>query len=298
MKRNIKRLIRSLKFIWNHPLVKGERFRAFARYFYFHISTRIKNQERIIPFISSTKINFNRDMNGTSTNYFTCLSDFEEMMFLLHLLTPNDVFIDIGSNVGVWTLLASGVVGSNTMAIEPVPETFKKLISHMRLNNIESKVNCINIAVGAKEGFVNVSSKSGALNRILLNDKNGIQVLQKPLDSIVGELIPRLIKIDVEGFEHEVLKGGNEILLNPKLEGIIIELNGSSNKYGSSNDEIHSKICEFGFHPIQYNPIKREILLLDQFNIHGHNTIYIRDFKKIKKLMINAASYKIGKIFV
>ena len=293
-----KRLARSIKYIWKHPLVKDERLSAFVRYFYFHLSTRIKNQERIIPFIQNTKINLCRDLEGTATNYFTYLSDFNEMMFLLHILNPNDVFVDIGSNVGVWTLLASGVVGCKTIALEPAPETYKKLESHIILNDIGGKVNCSNIAVGAKDGFINISNGRGALNRVLLKDEKGIQVIQKPLDSIVDNLIPSLIKIDVEGFENEVIKGGKEILLNPKLEGIIIELNGSSIKYGSSNDEIHSKICEFGFHPIKYDPFKRDIIMLNQYNLQSHNTIYIREINKIKKLLIDAPNYQIGKFIL
>ena len=281
-----KRLARSIKYIWKHPLVKDERLSAFVRYFYFHLSTRIKNQERIIPFIQNTKIYLCRDLEGTATNYFTYLSDFNEMMFLLHILNPNDVFVDGKKICGI------------LQEFEPSPETYKKLESHIILNDIAGKVNCSNIAVGAKDGFINISNGRGALNRVLLKDEKGIQVIQKPLDSIVDNLIPSLIKIDVEGFENEVIKGGKEILLNPKLEGIIIELNGSSIKYGSSNDEIHSKICEFGFHPIQYNPIKREIIMLNQYNLQSHNTIYIREINKIKKLLIDAPNYQIGKFIL
>ncbi len=60
---------------------------------------------------------------------------------------------------------------------------------------------------------------------------------------------PTLMKIDVEGFETEILNGGEKILDDEKLKTIIIELNGSGGKYGYSDHEIHSKLLAKNFKP-------------------------------------------------
>jgi len=295
MKKGIRRFFSSLKFIWRHPLIKGERVKAFVRYFTFHITTRINNENKIIPFIEGTKINICRDMNGTSTNYFTYLSDFEEMLFLLHFLRSGDVFYDIGSNVGTYTILAAGVVGCHTIAIEPVRETYDKLLKNLDLNRINNKVSAYNIALGEHEELVNISNKKGALNRIISSKNEGVEMVkQKLLDDINIKENPRLLKIDVEGYEMKVIQGGKKTLSNPELQSVIIELNGNSRKYGFSDNQIHKEIISYGFNPICYDPLNRYLTQLNNYNTQFQNTIYIRDIDVAKNLVLKSKKYKIG----
>ena len=224
-----RRFNRSIKFIWNHPLVKVERLKALFRYFSFHILTRINNAEKLIPFIEGTKITIRRDLSGVATNYYTYLADFEEMMFLLHSLSENDWFLDIGSNVGTWVVLASGVTECKSIAIEPVKETYHELIKNINLNNIQLKVHTNNIALGEVESEVNISRSRGALNRISDSKQSDIELVhQNTLDDITIEKSPAIIKIDVEGYEMQILRGGKITLSNPELQSIIIELIGNA----------------------------------------------------------------------
>ena len=98
------------------------------------------------------------------------MADFEEMSFLLHLLKSDDVFYDIGSNVGAYTILASGVIGCQTIAIEPVKGTYDQLIKNIDLNQIGKEVVTYNIALGKDEGTAYISKNKGALNRIRDNN--------------------------------------------------------------------------------------------------------------------------------
>ena len=63
-------------------------------------------------------------MTGATGNIYTGLHEFEDMMFLLHLLRPGDIFVDAGANIGSYTVLASAVVGAKSISFEPVPPLF------------------------------------------------------------------------------------------------------------------------------------------------------------------------------
>jgi len=285
----------SIRFIWYHPLVKGRRFRAVFRYIYFHFISRLKKIDKKIDFVEYTSLLVRRDLSGAVTNYFTYLADYEEMMFLLHFLRQGDIFYDIGSNVGSYSILASGVIGCNTVAFEPVKETFEHLLENIKLNGISDKVSVFNIALGENEAEVNISNSSGALNRIK-NEKhlNTEIVKQKSLDSIIKNNIPRLIKIDVEGYEMKVLLGARRILSNLKLKAIIIELNGGSKKYDMTDNQIHNMIVSFGFHAISYDPMSRKLYPLMNYNNQSHNTIYIRNIDDVANLVSESRKYKVG----
>lgn len=296
LKKIFRRFNRSIKFIWNHPLIEGERLTAILRYFSFHLLTRIYNVERSIHFIEGTKITIRRDLSGVTTNYFTYLADFEEMLFLLHFLRPGDVFYDIGSNVGSWTILSSGVVGCRTIAIEPVKETYEQLLKNLYLNRIRKKVVTYNIALGRDEKLVQISRGKGALNRILSNKQEDTEIVsQKSLDVINRKDDPRFLKIDVEGYEMKVIQGGKKTLSNPNLQGLIIELNGNSRKYGFSDNHIHNEIISYGFIPISYDPFNRYLMELNNYNSLRHNTIYVKNLNTAKDLVIKSKKYRIGK---
>ena len=286
----------SLRFIWNHPLTRNERKGALLRYFIFHLLSTFRRKSVQIPFIENTHLNLEDDLNGASTNYFTYLADFEEMMFLLHSLSENDWFLDIGSNVGTWVVLASGVTECKSIAIEPVKETYHKLIKNINLNNIQSKVHTNNIALGEVESEVNISKSRGALNRILDSKQSDIELVhQKTLDDITIEKSPAIIKIDVEGYEMQILKGGKRTLSNPELQSIIIELKGNALKYGFSDEEIHHILTEYGFVPIIYAPFSRELKQLPNFNTKSSNTIYVRNIQNTEKIVRASRQYQVGK---
>ena len=125
------------------------------------------------------------------------------------------------------------------------------------------------------------------------NETDTIEVVIDILDTILlKEQCPILLKIDVEGFETEVIKGANTTLLNKTLKAIIIELNGSGQRYGYDERQIHNKLMENGFKPYNYNPKTRQLIELETFGTH--NTIYLRDMEFVEERIKSARQIKIG----
>jgi Methyltransferase FkbM domain len=100
-------------------------------------------------------------------------------------------------------------------------------------------------------------------------------------------------KIDVEGFEFNVLNGGVSILSSPNTRALVIELNGSGEDFGHSDDEIHRKIASFGFEPFEYDPMARRLTKLSSFNRNGGNTIYIKDVEEMSRRCMEAPKRRV-----
>jgi FkbM family methyltransferase len=218
-------------------------------------------------------------MSGATGNLYCGLHEYQEMFFLLHFLRPNDLFVDIGANIGSYSILSAAHIGCDTISIEPVPATFNHLIDNIRINGIEEKIEALNIALGAQEGTIAFTSNMGTMNHVATsNDRDTIMVKICSLDDILGKRTPILLKIDVEGFETEVLNGASQTLAGNTLKAIIIELNGSGTRYNYNESAIHKKLYDLGFAPYAYNPVKRELLRQsDLNNSNFDNCLYLRD---------------------
>jgi hypothetical protein len=93
-------------------------------------------------FANDTRLLVCRGMVGATGNLYVGLQEFEEMAFMLHQLRPDDVFVDVGANVGAYTLLA-GTAGARCVAFEPVPATFRALRDNVRLNGLQTRVRVV-----------------------------------------------------------------------------------------------------------------------------------------------------------
>ena len=287
--------ISHLKYLYNHPLAIGLRLKIFSRYFSFHILNR-HNDEVIIPFLGN-KLIIKKGQGGQG-NYFTYLNDYEEMLFLAHYLKSSDIFIDAGANVGSYSMLAAVTKFSTVHAFEPNSIFFKILEKNILINNLQNKVTAHYCALGEKYGSVHLINK-GALSHISHdNTRDSEKVELKRLDSIVTHA--HVMKIDVEGYEHNMLIGSEKIMENSNLNVIIIEM-ASYNRYDSSDHKVHSLITNYGFSPIFYNPKTRMIKDKKQYTKGGKgwwNVIYIRDrdlvldrINSSKKIKVNGRWY-------
>jgi FkbM family methyltransferase len=286
-------LINNIRFIVNHPLNRNNKLKAIHRFLKWQIIARINPYPIIYPFTDWSKLIIKKGMTGATGNLYCGLHEFEDMGFTLHFLRKKDLFIDIGANIGSYTILSSSHVGSKTIAIEPVPSTFSNLVTNISINQIEDRVKALNIALGSKKGLITFTSSLDSVNHVAIDsDKDIINVNIETLDDIlIGQEIPVLLKIDVEGYETEVVKGARRIINDDGLKAIIIELTGSGNRYGYNEDKIHEDLISAGFKACLYDPFTREIKMIE---IHGRiNTIYVRDIDFVQKRLISADRIKI-----
>ncbi|MCW1912689.1 FkbM family methyltransferase [Luteolibacter sp. GHJ8] len=148
-----------------------------------------------------------------------------EMRDALSLLGAGDVFVDVGANVGVYTLHAARRVGPSgkVFFFEPTTETYERTCENVKLNGF-SNIKGFQKAVAAAEGTVDFmvceSNNSNYIGSGLLSqeERESVEVRTVPVDTVdalaARENLDRvdLIKIDAEGAETLVMKGAAGIL--------------------------------------------------------------------------------------
>ena len=132
------------------------------------------------------------------------------------LLNPGDVVFDIGANVGIYTLLFSKAVGpaGRVVAFEPWPRNVQYLREHLALNKVANAI-VVSSAVCTESGTAMLNG-SGHSSTVRVSSDGDHEVDKVRLDDYVAtsRLRPKLIKIDVEGSEVDVLNGASTTLKN------------------------------------------------------------------------------------
>ncbi|MDD5704314.1 MAG: FkbM family methyltransferase [Kiritimatiellae bacterium] len=253
----ILRLFQTFNYISSHPLNK-KTGGGLLRWFRWQLGTRILPYGIVVPFVEDTRLILQK---GMFANYYCGVDEFEEMFFLLHFLRDSDVFADVGANIGSYTVLASGVCGAKTYCFEPCSQTYKRLCDNIVLNEIGSRVQAYNLAMGASKGEVLFTQSLGSMNHVAARQEAGTAIRQvniDTLDSILGNEIPRLLKIDVEGFETEVIMGADRILASENCEAIVMEF-GVGSRLGYDEFKLYQKVLGYGFRPCSYSPDTRKL---------------------------------------
>lgn len=288
------RLVKVIRWIIQQPLNRGNKQKALKRFLQWQLNVRINPYPIILPWVNGAKLIVQRGMTGATGNLYAGLHDFEDMSFLLHLLRDEDMFMDIGSNIGSYTILASGAIRCRSIAMEPIPSTYEHLKNNIAVNRMEDRVEALNIGLGSKHSTLLFTNTQDTVNHVAVDgEKDTTEVSVQTLDGILkSRTCPLLIKIDVEGFETEVLLGGKNTLKNPDLKAVIIELNGSGLRYGYKDEDIHAVFISEGFLPYTYDPFTRRLIRLSTYS-KDVNTIYVRDVDFVEKRIEEAETFRV-----
>lgn len=151
--------------------------------------------------------------------------DYESELSPYFNLERGEMFVDIGANIGRYSILVARAVGSNgrVLAIEAHPRNYRLLSRNILLNKL-SNISALNIAAWNANGEVKLHAAGVSVSHSLkVNHHLGeIEVRARMMDDVVREFgLPRvdLVKIDTEGAEIEVLQGMQNTLkkYHPKM---------------------------------------------------------------------------------
>lgn len=167
------------------------------------------------------------------TVYYTGNLEKKVSWLCSHIVRPGDTVIDIGANVGVVTVLLSSLVGEKgrVFAFEPNPTLHDMFARTMERNRI-TNVFLNKVALGDKEGNLSLCFRSDNVGAgSLVYRYDSAQTVTVPVATLSSRLRSqrvesiRLIKIDAEGFEPEILSGAIDILRSIRPDAILFELN-------------------------------------------------------------------------
>lgn len=167
----------------------------------------------------------------------------------------NDTLLDVGANIGLYTVYAAKK-GHSVMAVEPLCENYFILQRNLLINNIknvlafcaclydENKISSLKIRnPGFGQAQNSFDESLGAYGETYEYEyQQG--VVGTTLDYFVSQTeFPNHIKIDVDGHELKVLQGAEKILADPRLKSVLIEMN----EEGKHHEEICALILKHGF---------------------------------------------------
>jgi FkbM family methyltransferase len=288
----VKKLFAVLKIVMANPINQKSRGLALVRFFKWQFGSLLVPGKVLIPWINGSRIFSGFMMSGSAGCAYSGLQEFEEMAFVLHFLRKEDLFMDVGANVGVFTVLAGGAVGSACISVEPGEKAYSDLQDNITINRMDSRVRSVQACVSDENSVCRFSnSPESTLSHIepSSSGENTTEVVTQQIDTLLEGEVPAMLKIDVEGFEKQALRGAVKTLHSEGLKAVLLEIGSHSLRYHVQPAEIHDLMLGHGFNPYAYNPFKREISPIESY-ADGDNTLYIRDAEFVRGRLKSAPS--------
>jgi FkbM family methyltransferase len=254
--------ISTVRFIIDHPLSRGRKLSNLSRFARCQIGSRLSRRPLAVQFANSAQMLASRGMTGATGNIYVGLHEFVDMSFVLHFLRRNDLFVDVGANIGSYTILASAAAGANCISFEPDPEAWQWLYKNIKLNRVVSLVEARQQAVGSEIGVLNLSRDKGPTNHIIFPEtevmspnQQSRRVQATTLDQALASRHPIMLKIDVEGFETKVISGARRVLEKPE-SCVLMELAGYGKRYGLDENALHQRMIDLVFNPVDTSHLR------------------------------------------
>jgi FkbM family methyltransferase len=156
---------------------------------------------------------------------------------LLNALRAGDVFWDIGSNVGIYSLIVSSMKGPAVTVVAFEPESHCYALLRQNIENASGDIRLFNCALSDRDGYADLrwdSNPESGVHRLMNSEEGrgaGSQsVMLRRGDALLKEhglRVPSVIKIDVEGHEYEVLNGLEKTLRDPLCRSVLCEIHFS-----------------------------------------------------------------------
>lgn len=184
----------------------------------------------------------------------------------------DDIFVDIGANMGLYTLFAAVHCGAHVYAFEPESQNYALLNRNIRMNNVADRVvawccalteaRSIDRLYMSSTGVAGSGHEYGAEVDPELKPTTAA-FAQGSLGYALDELItlqvlpiPNHVKIDVDGIEHLVVKGASQTFQHPDLQSVLIEISPHLEQHARLIDEMAE--FGFGFDPDQVERARRK----------------------------------------
>jgi FkbM family methyltransferase len=277
--------IKTISYVLSHPLAKRHRLRCLYIYFWWQLRGLFNRHPATISWVDNSRLRLTKGMRGATGNLYCGLHEWPDMAFALHLLRPGDLFIDVGANVGTYTVLAASVAKASVIALEPSGEALPSLRDNIRINHVDDKVKIVEACAGRANGVIQFSKGEGPENHVLASfelakPSQAVPVVR--LDDIAAAKDAVLLKIDVEGMEEEVLAGAANLINSSSLKSVLTE---------GRQPYCEQALLSAGFIPCDYEPFSR--LLISNVLTKNPNQLWVKDPSWVYSRLKNSARFSV-----
>jgi len=245
-------------YIWSHPNCRKQKIQSVVKLWSWQFYKRITDRHLDLQLLPNVKIRCYPDSRSAAAVLYCGLYNYDEMNFLLRYLRPKDSFLDVGANIGVYTLLAASRIASGSIySFEALPKNYERLQENIRLNQFE-QVKAYAIAVSDQAGSVALNLAEGdsmpfitstvAHNTITVSTNTLANLLH---DEPISDLT--LAKMDIEGAELLALKGATSLLKQQRPPVWILEINDAVSNFGHRKQDIVDFLNSYDYNLYSYS---------------------------------------------
>ena len=232
-----------LDFVWTHPANQGQRARAVFRAVVYQFRARFLHQRTQTRLGDRSRLWVDLHRGAAIRAVYGNPPDYEEMLVWRASLGPGDLFLDVGANIGGYSVWA-GELGAEVISFEPAEDTYSILVDNVALNGYP--IRALQAAAGERCGIAKFTTGLDGLNR--LDPEGATETKVVTIDSLIGTRVVAGMKVDVEGFEIEVLRGCVEALQHHRIKLIQLEWNDESlRSLGMDRRPIAELLSKYGY---------------------------------------------------
>jgi len=262
-------MIGSLRVLLASPYNKKHIFSAFKRFFQWK-SIRLGRKLNVRYTLWGDRI-WLLDYDSLQSMWimYNYILDWEEFKLIENYVNPGDQVMDIGANVGAYTVWMSKFISApgRIHAFEPDEKSFTKLQAHIAVNNMGNLAKATRCALSDTDGVLNFTTGLDRLNHITAEkEANSVSVDSCTLDhycEMNGISRIAYMKVDVEGFEYMVLKGAVNLFSSKAVDILQMEINDTVRHAGVSVEDLlgllkgyQYSLCRFDVDSNQLVPIE------------------------------------------
>jgi FkbM family methyltransferase len=292
------RFRRRLEVLRNQPVARHQPIKVLLRF----ANAEIINAWLRYPFIVSHEFGalliVEKGHHATRSHYFFGLQDFVDELFAIHFLREDELFIDIGANLGIFSIMVAAATRARVIAVEPSPSSSRVFKRHIALNDLMDRITVVEACAGDSNVAAFIKNTVDMDNFIVLASTDSqpdmARIPMIRIDDVVDGTIPSVMKMDVEGFEMQALKGATRLLDSQNLQAITVEISDLSNRFGVSPEETHKFIASFGFTTVTYDPLTRELSAVApadrsrRMTLYNYKTIFVRNLEEARRRLSSA----------
>jgi FkbM family methyltransferase len=234
-------------FIWRHPANRGRRFRVLKRACMFQLRARLRGQRSLATIGRQSQLWAELGFTSATRAVYANPPDWPEMLVWEREPLTARLFVDIGANVGLYSLFAAEH-GAEVIAVEPGREAYQRLVENAALNKYAIKA--VWAAASNLPGTIRVTQDRDSVN--VISDQ-GELVPATTIDELLGEVSAAGVKIDVEGYERLVLEGAERALAAHRIGLLQLEWNSRClEALGEDRDPVAALLTRHGY--VLYRP--------------------------------------------
>lgn len=277
-------LLKVPAYVWHHPENRHRKLRSMARLSGWQCWQRlvrrpieIKLDSPLRQLANPPRLRCYPHSMIASAVLYCGFNEHQDMHFANDFLADGDVFIDVGANIGVYSLLAAATPGVEIFAFEPSADAQTRARENISLNGFNDRIHLIGAAAGAAQGVGHLTVGQDAMNRLLEEPAPGAETVEVvTVDSAIPDSKwgrVSLVKIDVEGGEGGVIEGAASLIKRAR-PALIVE---------AGSEETIQLLLGDEYSPYAYAPETRRLSPTTWETPSGNNHLLICDLEQAQR---------------